>query len=996
MDGIRQVFFSSSSPNLSPGPCADPLHQAHSVPLASRSPSTLTNDDIEAVIQMATSSRGPDGRPGPLKDTRTQLFVGNLPYRVRWQDLKDLFRRAGTVLRADVSLGPDNRSRGYGTVLLATAEDAGRAIDLFNGYSWQTRILEVRPDRLPPDYDANHPPPIVSGALPPSLHGPKSSEELDYSTILDIHHNFPGAISSSLRTLFVGNLPFHCQWQDLKDLFRQAGTIMRADVALGPDGRSRGFGTVTFAVESDAERAVKMFNGYEYNGRMLKVNHDKFNQPAQPTALSAGATPSSSMSPMSISPAPSVRSAPDARVFQGRSLASFAQPSNTMHNLGLGAPSSNAPSPFQWISQQNQLEAKPRDERELFSSFQRMGLGSRMSSTQSSYTIQGPGPVMSRSTSTSSSTKPPSVMTSTSSISAVSSSSSVADPASTSSTTEKPLQPLPPSLARHRRLSSSQQQQSGVPSPTSSTSSSTPLKQPLQPQPQPPTRASHRSPSSHHPRHPGPISLPPPPSATAFPLHHHNHNPGMPPHGISMVGFSPLHHPLGSPSSPLFHPHHMSHQQQIPHQMTPHGLPPITPSMPSFNFLPPAASPSSKHNTHPAHAHPQHQHQHQHQHAHTHYSPYTHTHALPLPLPSPLGMGMGIGMVHMLMQTPGSPVAPHPHPHPLHHAHPHAPFGITPLSPPASATVPTFAAAAAAGKNSSTSTQYAAAFSPGVAMSPGAFYGRPGGAAPNPMINPAVGAPVHVHHQQPAVGGGVLGGGGGGNGDANANAVFYSTAAGGVREPTGYFDGVGGSGGGYFPPVFVENGDGKSEDVLGNELMKDIDEDRVGEPEREGELQEEVEEEEDHTEELEQEQERGCVSRDEVDEVVLDKERPREERVRRHSSSTAAKPWQTPGDLRVWEGREPPATATKGKAKDARTAPKGGGLLGLEFEFELGLGEGLGDVQDGGGAPPVILRTHSMSSKKKPPEMTPAALSTLGRSGSDPIRSAGDMDAAVE
>ena len=45
------------------------------------------------------------------------------------------------------------------------------------------------------------------------------------------------------------------------DLFRQAGTILRADVALGPDGRSRGFGTVVFASEIDAERAVKMFNG---------------------------------------------------------------------------------------------------------------------------------------------------------------------------------------------------------------------------------------------------------------------------------------------------------------------------------------------------------------------------------------------------------------------------------------------------------------------------------------------------------------------------------------------------------------------------------------------------------------------------------------------------------------------------------------------------------------------------------------------------------------
>ena len=67
---------------------------------------------------------------------------------MRWQDLKDLFRKAGTVLRADVALGPDNRSRGYGTVLLATAEDAGRAVDMFNGYEWMTRVLEVRPDRM--------------------------------------------------------------------------------------------------------------------------------------------------------------------------------------------------------------------------------------------------------------------------------------------------------------------------------------------------------------------------------------------------------------------------------------------------------------------------------------------------------------------------------------------------------------------------------------------------------------------------------------------------------------------------------------------------------------------------------------------------------------------------------------------------------------------------------------------------------------------------------
>lgn len=36
---------------------------------------------------------------------------------------------------------------------------------------------------------------------------------------------------------------------------------MRADVALGPDGRSRGFGTVLFANDVDAAAAVAMYNG---------------------------------------------------------------------------------------------------------------------------------------------------------------------------------------------------------------------------------------------------------------------------------------------------------------------------------------------------------------------------------------------------------------------------------------------------------------------------------------------------------------------------------------------------------------------------------------------------------------------------------------------------------------------------------------------------------------------------------------------------------------
>lgn len=67
--------------------------------------------------------------------------------------------------------------------------------------------------------------------------------------------------------------------------------------------------------------------------------------------------------------------------------------------------------------------------------------------------------------------------------------------------------------------------------------------------------------------HPGRIALPPP-SVVGFP-----HPPTLSPGTIS-----PLHHPH-HPTSPLHHPHNLV-------TVTPHGLPPMTPSMPSFTFLP--------------------------------------------------------------------------------------------------------------------------------------------------------------------------------------------------------------------------------------------------------------------------------------------------------------------------------------------------------------------------------------------------------------------------
>ena len=76
----------------------------------------------------------------------TTLAVTNLPYRIRWQDLKDLFRRYGTPSRADVFVAPDGRSRGVGMVCMRTRREAENCVNDLNGYEWYGRKIGVKID----------------------------------------------------------------------------------------------------------------------------------------------------------------------------------------------------------------------------------------------------------------------------------------------------------------------------------------------------------------------------------------------------------------------------------------------------------------------------------------------------------------------------------------------------------------------------------------------------------------------------------------------------------------------------------------------------------------------------------------------------------------------------------------------------------------------------------------------------------------------------------
>jgi len=80
---------------------------------------------------------------GDISAQRLTLYVGNLLYRTRKEDLVDLFSQFGEVHSARIILDKDSKKpAGYGFVEL-DAEVAEKAVNDLNGSQFQGRLLKV-------------------------------------------------------------------------------------------------------------------------------------------------------------------------------------------------------------------------------------------------------------------------------------------------------------------------------------------------------------------------------------------------------------------------------------------------------------------------------------------------------------------------------------------------------------------------------------------------------------------------------------------------------------------------------------------------------------------------------------------------------------------------------------------------------------------------------------------------------------------------------------
>jgi RNA recognition motif-containing protein len=75
------------------------------------------------------------------------------------------------------------------------------------------------------------------------------------------------------RKLYVGNLSYSTQDDELREAFGEFGAVVSANIVVDHEtGRSRGFGFVEMSSVDEAASAIESMNGTQLDGRTIKVN----------------------------------------------------------------------------------------------------------------------------------------------------------------------------------------------------------------------------------------------------------------------------------------------------------------------------------------------------------------------------------------------------------------------------------------------------------------------------------------------------------------------------------------------------------------------------------------------------------------------------------------------------------------------------------------------------------------------------------------------------
>jgi len=200
-----------------------------------------SDEESDAEIMEVPAAKVPEANAEDAD--KKEVFIKSLSFDVDENMLSEIFGQYGTMTKCKLLMA-NGRSRGIAFVEYETHDQAKAAMEAENGNTHCGRQIGVE----------------LSGNKP-QQNGPTSAA--------------PG----ESNCLFCGNMSFYATEDSVRDFFSQAGTVSAVRIAMGDDGRAKGFCHVEFETPAMAQEALKM-NGQEMDGRGVRLDLSQNKKPA--------------------------------------------------------------------------------------------------------------------------------------------------------------------------------------------------------------------------------------------------------------------------------------------------------------------------------------------------------------------------------------------------------------------------------------------------------------------------------------------------------------------------------------------------------------------------------------------------------------------------------------------------------------------------------------------------------------------------------------------
>lgn len=192
-------------------------------------------NDLKVFVGPHISKKDRQSKLEQVQKIFTNVYVKNIDLETTEEELNEFFGKIGKITSLVIEKDAEGKSKGFGFINYENHDDAAKAVETLNDVEFKGKKLYVgraqskaeRLEELKKQFEA---------------------EKLEKLT------------KSQGVNLFIKNLDDSINDEKLAEEFQQFGTIASAKVMLDQNGKSKGFGFVSFSSPEEASRAISEMN----------------------------------------------------------------------------------------------------------------------------------------------------------------------------------------------------------------------------------------------------------------------------------------------------------------------------------------------------------------------------------------------------------------------------------------------------------------------------------------------------------------------------------------------------------------------------------------------------------------------------------------------------------------------------------------------------------------------------------------------------------------